>query len=128
MDSGQNLRKQLSLLASPFTCEGVAVPVFDPSPRAAYINPARTQNRHHNSSNSSQSHQHEGTGPIAANFSFILTEVTGLVVKTVKLLNEQVIVLAALFAVALANEAYPKYPAPAYPAPKYDYVSAATCR
>ena len=49
-------------------------------------------------------------------------------VKTVKLLNEQVIVLAALFAVALANEAYPKYPAPAYPAPKYDYVSAATCR
>ena len=42
--------------------------------------------------------------------------------------GSQVIVLAALFAVALANEAYPKYPAPAYPAPKYDYVSAATCR
>ena len=44
-------------------------------------------------------------------------------VKTLKLPNQQVIVLAALFAVALANEAYPKYPAPAYPAPKYDYVS-----
>ena len=47
----------------------------------------------------------------------------------------QVIVFAALFAVAVASDIYPKpaypaypapaYPAPAYPAKAYDYVSIA---
>ena len=58
----------------------------------------------------------------------------GIIFANIHVILAQFIVFAALFAVALASDAYPKpaypvpayaapaYPAPAYPAKAYDYV------